>query len=191
MRKKPVPGPLSVLQKPSFASSFLSICISTVLTYVLYRKPGSCLCPPTVHLHRKLQSFPCTYTHSTHICTYCVYWSYGPVGCLPTVQDICGRKPESCPCVYLQSIQSAGPVRFLIFCSISIILLASLVAGRDPSVQQVQSSREGTPPYLSTGISNLLQPAQAEVVLGQLSTHLASWCLPAIYVNIKVVSSKN
>ncbi len=29
-----------------------------------------------------------------------------------------------------QSTQSAGPVRFLKFCSISIILLASLVAGR-------------------------------------------------------------
>jgi hypothetical protein len=132
VRKKPVPGPLSVRQKPNFASSFLSICISTVLTYVLYRKPGSCLCPPTVHLHRKLQSFPCTFTYSTHIFTYCVYWSYGPVGCLPTVYDICGRKPESSPCVYLQSTQSAGPVRFLIFCSISIFLLASLVAGRRP-----------------------------------------------------------
>jgi hypothetical protein len=32
-----------------------------------------------------------------------------------------------------------------------------------------------TPLDLSTGISNLLQPAQAEVVLGQLSTYLASW----------------
>jgi hypothetical protein len=31
-----------------------------------------------------------------------------------------------------QSTQSAGPVRFLIFCSISIFLLASLVAGRGP-----------------------------------------------------------
>jgi hypothetical protein len=28
---------------------------------------------------------------------------------------------------------------------------------------------------LSNGISNLLQPAQAEVVLGQPSTYLASW----------------
>jgi hypothetical protein len=36
----------------------------------------------------------------------------------------------------------------------------------------VQISRECTPPYLSTGISNLLQPAQAEVVLGHLSTYL-------------------
>jgi hypothetical protein len=42
----------------------------------------------------------------------------------------------------------------------------------------VQISRECTPPYLSTGISNLLQPAQAEVVLGQRSTYLASWLLP-------------
>jgi hypothetical protein len=31
-----------------------------------------------------------------------------------------------------QSNQSAGPVRFLIFCSISISLLTSLVAGRRP-----------------------------------------------------------
>jgi hypothetical protein len=28
---------------------------------------------------------------------------------------------------------------------------------------------------IHTRISNLLQPAQAEVVLGQLSTYLASW----------------
>jgi hypothetical protein len=39
----------------------------------------------------------------------------------------------------------------------------------------VQISKECTTPYLSTGISNLLQPAQAEVVLGQPSTYLASW----------------
>ncbi len=39
----------------------------------------------------------------------------------------------------------------------------------------VHSGRECTPPYLSTGISNLFQPAQAEVVSGQLSTYLASW----------------
>ncbi len=31
-----------------------------------------------------------------------------------------------------QSTQSAGPVRFLIYCSTSIILLASPVAGRKP-----------------------------------------------------------
>jgi hypothetical protein len=58
------------------------------------------------------------------------------------------------------------------FCSINISLLASLVAVEGPLVQ---ISRECTPPYLSTGISNLLQPAQAEVVLGQLSAYLASW----------------
>jgi hypothetical protein len=64
----------------------------------------------------------------------------------------------------------------MIFCSISISLLASLVAGiEDPSVRLVQISRECTPAYLSTGISNLLQPAQAGVVLGHLSTYLASW----------------
>ncbi len=39
----------------------------------------------------------------------------------------------------------------------------------------MQISRKCTPPYLSAGISNLLQPAQAEVMLGQLSTYLASW----------------
>jgi hypothetical protein len=57
-----------------------------------------------------------------------------------------------------------------------IILLASLVAGRgDPSVLLVQCSRECTPSDLSTGISNLLQPAQEKVVLSQLSTYLVSW----------------
>jgi hypothetical protein len=44
----------------------------------------------------------------------------------------------------------------------------------------VQVSRECTPEYISTGISNLLQPAQAEVVLGHLSTYLASWLIPCI-----------
>ncbi len=39
----------------------------------------------------------------------------------------------------------------------------------------VQISMECSQSHLSTGISNLLQPAQAEVVSGQLSTHLASW----------------
>ncbi len=39
----------------------------------------------------------------------------------------------------------------------------------------MQISWECAPAYLSTGISNLLQPAQAEVVLGQRSTYLASW----------------
>jgi hypothetical protein len=38
------------------------------------------------------------------------------------------RLHEGCP----QSAQSDGPVRFLIFCSISISLLASLVAGIKP-----------------------------------------------------------
>jgi hypothetical protein len=39
----------------------------------------------------------------------------------------------------------------------------------------VQISRGCTPTYLFTVISNLLQPAQAEVVLGQRSTYLVSW----------------
>ncbi len=42
----------------------------------------------------------------------------------------------------------------------------------------VQISWERTLPYLSTGISNLLQPAQAEAVLGQRSRFLASWDQP-------------
>jgi hypothetical protein len=45
----------------------------------------------------------------------------------------------------------------------------------DPSVLLVHISRECSPPYLSTGVSNLLQPTQAEVGLGQLSMYLASW----------------
>jgi hypothetical protein len=39
----------------------------------------------------------------------------------------------------------------------------------------VHCSRECTPLYISTGISHLLQLAQAEVVLGQHSMYLASW----------------
>jgi hypothetical protein len=48
------------------------------------------------------------------------------------------------------------------------------VAGRDPSVLLVHRSSECTPPYLSTGISNPLQLAQAVVALGQHSTYVAS-----------------
>jgi hypothetical protein len=44
----------------------------------------------------------------------------------------------------------------------------------------VNCSRECTPPYLFIGISNLLQPAQEEVVLGQFSTYLASWDVPLL-----------
>jgi hypothetical protein len=47
----------------------------------------------------------------------------------------------------------------------------------DLIVMLVPISWEYTPPYLSTRISNLLQPAQAEVVLGQRSMYLASWGL--------------
>ncbi len=74
-----------------------------------------------------------------------------------------------------QTTQSAGPVRFLIFCSISIFLLASPVAGKGPIVLLGHRSRKCTPPYLFPGNSNMLQPAQAEVVLGHLSMYLASW----------------
>ncbi len=65
------------------------------------------------------------------------------------------------------NIQSAGPVPLLIFCSISIFLLAGLVVGKETPVY---CSRECTPPSLSTGTSNLLQPARAQVVLGQHSS---------------------
>jgi hypothetical protein len=39
---------------------------------------------------------------------------------------------------------------------------------------------------ISTGISNLLQPAQAELVLGQLSTYLASWLLSNLYQSLQI-----
>ncbi len=64
-----------------------------------------------------------------------------------------------------QSTQRAGPVRFLIFCSISFFPLATAKwQVGDPSVLLVPINRE-----------NLLQPAQAELVLGQPSTYVASW----------------
>jgi hypothetical protein len=74
--------------------------------------------------------------------------------------------------------QSAGHVRFFIFYiflnkSVLSCWLAWWQVG-DPIVLLEQISREYPPPYLSTGISNLLQPVQAEVVLGQLSAYLAS-----------------
>ncbi len=53
----------------------------------------------------------------------------------------------------------------------------------------VQCSRECTPPYLSTGISNLLQPAQAEVVLGQRSTYLASCGISLIFYGYGLAGS--
>jgi hypothetical protein len=40
---------------------------------------------------------------------------------------------------------------------------------------------------LSTGISNLLQPAKAEVMLGQLSTYLASWRSPTTVRKIGLI----
>jgi hypothetical protein len=43
---------------------------------------------------------------------------------------------------------------------------------------------EYTPPYPSTGISNLLQPALAEGVLGQLSMYLASWVYTGLLARI-------
>jgi hypothetical protein len=49
----------------------------------------------------------------------------------------------------------------------------------------LQISWECTPPYLSIGISNLLQPAQAEVVLGHPSTYLASWRKTDVNRNIE------
>jgi hypothetical protein len=81
-----------------------------------------------------------------------------------------------------QSTQSAGPVRFFIFCSLRLSRLAILVAGKRPQCNVVRISWECTPPYLSTGKSDLLQPVQAEVVLGQLSTYLASWIVTQAWV---------
>ncbi len=53
------------------------------------------------------------------------------------------------PRLHTQCTQSAGPVRFLIFCSISIFLMAiALWQVGDSSVLLVQLSRECTPPYL-------------------------------------------
>ncbi len=84
---------------------------------------------------------------------------------------------QNCWGLIPQSTQRAGPVSFLIFCSISIILLASLVADGRPqcTVGAVQQGMYLHYVDLSTGISNLRQSAQAEVVLGPLSSYLASW----------------
>jgi hypothetical protein len=49
------------------------------------------------------------------------------------------------------------------------------VTGRRPQWTASAAGNVLTLSDLTTGISNLLQPAQAEVVLGQLSTYLASW----------------
>jgi hypothetical protein len=54
----------------------------------------------------------------------------------------------------------------------------------DPSVLLGHCSRECTQAYLSTGISNLPQPAQGEVVLGHFSTNLASWSYTLLYMYI-------
>jgi hypothetical protein len=54
----------------------------------------------------------------------------------------------------------------------------------------VQISRECTPSYLFTGISNLLQPAQTEAVLGQLSTYFASWLTTAVPAALKILQSR-
>ncbi len=119
--------------------------------------------------------------------SWCINWEAAPLSrihrrmmtrpILPRIPYHTCRESDCTVQQWPQSTQSAGPVRFLIFGSISIFLLASLVAGRRAGVILVQISRECTPPSLFTGISNLLQPAQAEVVLGQLSTYLASWAV--------------
>jgi hypothetical protein len=61
----------------------------------------------------------------------------------------------------------------------------------DPSGLLGHRSRECTPAYLSTGISNLLQPAQAEVVLGHLSTYLASWHMMEMTVEEEMALPKS
>jgi hypothetical protein len=64
----------------------------------------------------------------------------------------------------------------LIFFSISIILLASLVAGTRPIVMLVQNIKECTPPYLSTGISNLLHtvPKAAQISEKYLGVYMGA-----------------
>jgi hypothetical protein len=61
------------------------------------------------------------------------------------------------------------------------------VGGRRPQCSAGHRSRGCTPAYLSTEISNLLQPAQAEVVLDHLSTYLASWVvIHKHFVGVKI-----
>ncbi len=57
--------------------------------------------------------------------------SGGPKRETQTLQNIPPKRPTA-RVLHPQSTQSAGPVRFLIFCSISISLLASLEAVRRP-----------------------------------------------------------
>jgi hypothetical protein len=54
----------------------------------------------------------------------CMLWTLPSPAILQTLPTAVCFRP--------QSTQSAGPVRFLIFCTVSIIVLASLVAGRRP-----------------------------------------------------------
>ncbi len=123
---------------------------------------------------RKTKMIVCRLHGLSQLYVECVYITYQSI---PITQ---GKIHVPSHRSHPQSNQSAGPVHFLIFCSISMFLLASLVAGRRPqcSAGAVQQWMYFTLSDLSTGISNLLQPAQPEVVLSQFSMYLASWVPP-------------
>ncbi len=76
------------------------------------------------------------------------------------------------------STQSAGPVCFLIFCSISIILLASLVAGRKPhcNAGAPQQGKYSTIPIHWNIKSAPASPGRSRVGPAlYVCTYLASW----------------
>ncbi len=117
-------------------------------------------------------NFPFNWSESHAYCTYCTYSLYTSVS-LRVLYIL-----ESWPCTGLE-ILFYYLSRWLAFWQVG-----------DPSALLVHCSRECTPPYLSTGISNLLQPAQAEVVWGQHSMYLASW-VAAYYSTIQILSVRD
>ncbi len=84
--------------------------------------------------------------------------------------------------------QSADVVRILIFCSVSIFLLASLLAGRRPCVQLLRRRRKWIPPFFSqfTEISNSFQLAQNEGLLGRRSMQIFSLFIAVCVIMIFV-----
>ncbi len=85
-------------------------------------------------VHSVLSCRPRTNNPGHHCLYVCIWIEFGGKG--HSVQIICTCKLGP------QSSQSAGPVRFLIYCLISIFLLASLVAGRRHHIMLVQISRD-------------------------------------------------
>ncbi len=98
-----------------------------------------------------------------------------------------------CDQSHSQSNQSAGPVRFLIFCSISIFLLASLVAGSRPqfSAGAMQQGMYSTTPIHWNIKSAPASPGRSRVgpafyvfsFLGHITQYTRTYCLgwPALY----------